>query len=207
MTLNLIKQFTLTVVLEEESRTEIGRKWDTLHQCLLMLLDSPLNQAGYLEVYITLADGKCIKTHREIRIPRTLKRFENLFNNFLDGSEMPVVQTKQGPAKLMQFVGKSSVHNPNKNRFKILNLAPKLKPPHYFTQQLSEQHAKKIVIHLEFGPVDFNVLGCGREQEYEVKTINKYPNEETFSISNYPLSASLTCVKLTTAFEKALDVF
>lgn len=220
---NLIRDFTLTVLLEQEEQEKEEEQqkqsrshklnWDSLHQSLLMLLDSPLNQAGYLQVYIKLTNSRYIKTHPEIRIPRTLKRFEQLFNNFLDGCDMPVVQTKQGPARLMQFVAKATFEKqlqPSSNvniKFKILNLAPKLKSLDYFTQALEDQHIKRIVIHLQFGPVDFNVLGCGREQVYDVKIINKYPNEETFSISQYPLSASLTCVKLTTAFEKALEVF
>lgn len=192
----------LTIVLDEQK--DNNQNWSTLHQCLLMLFDSPLNHAGYLEVYIRLTDNRLIKMHREVRIPRTFKRFEQLFNNFLQGCDMPVVQTKDGPTRLLQFVAKSIDKHLQSNckRYRVSNLAPRLRSSDYFTSELD--NFKRIAIFIDFGPVDFNILGEGRETEYQVKTINKYPNEDTYSISRYPLAAALTCVKLTTAFENKL---
>lgn len=198
------QDFTLTVVLDEHEDND--QDWTSLHQCLLMLFDSPLNQEGYLEVYIRLNsnDEKFIKLHREVRIPRTFKRFEQLFNNFLQGCDMPFVDTKDGQVKLLQFVNNKSFDH----KFRIINLAPKLRNADFFTDTLNLH--KRIVLFIEFGPVDYNILGNGREEEYEMKTFRRYNDAEdnvTYSISRYPLSPALTCVKLTTSFEKALDVF
>jgi rRNA small subunit pseudouridine methyltransferase Nep1 len=47
-------------------------------QCLLTLLDSPLNKAGLLQVYIHTAKGVLIEVNPGVRIPRTFKRFSGL---------------------------------------------------------------------------------------------------------------------------------
>ena len=47
-------------------------------QCLLTLLDSPLNKAGLLQVYIRTAKGVLIEVNPHVRIPRTFKRFSGL---------------------------------------------------------------------------------------------------------------------------------
>ena len=48
---------------------------DITHQCLMMLLDSPLNRAGMLQVYIHTEKNVLIEVNPHIRIPRTFKRF------------------------------------------------------------------------------------------------------------------------------------
>jgi rRNA pseudouridine-1189 N-methylase Emg1 (Nep1/Mra1 family) len=44
---------------------------DITHQVLLALLDSPLNKAGRLQVYIHTASNVLIEVNPQIRIPRT----------------------------------------------------------------------------------------------------------------------------------------
>lgn len=56
---------------------------DITHQCLLTLLDSPLNKAGKLQVYITTTSNQVIKINPATRIPRTYKRFASLFAQLL----------------------------------------------------------------------------------------------------------------------------
>ena len=56
---------------------------DITHQCLLTLLDSPLNKAGKLQVYVTTVSNQVIKIHHSTRIPRTYKRFAALFAQLL----------------------------------------------------------------------------------------------------------------------------
>jgi len=48
---------------------------DITHQCLLALLDSPLNKAGHLQVYIHTNQNVLIEINPSIRIPRTFRRF------------------------------------------------------------------------------------------------------------------------------------
>jgi rRNA small subunit pseudouridine methyltransferase Nep1 len=48
---------------------------DITHQCLMMLLDSPLNRAGHLQLYIHTERNVLIEVHPQTRIPRTFDRF------------------------------------------------------------------------------------------------------------------------------------
>lgn len=200
------RDFNLIIVLEELESNK--QNWAILHQCLLMLFDSPINHAGFLEVYIKLfKDHRVVKLHREVRIPRTFKRFEQLFMNFLDNCDMPLVQTKDGPARLFQFLGKplEKVLPNNCVRYRVANLTSRVRNPDFLTTPVEKDHREVIII--EFGPVEFNFLGNSRETEYEIKVRDKNPTAGTYSISHYPLSPSLTCVKVVTAFEKALEIF
>ncbi|CAM9717084.1 unnamed protein product, partial [Ectocarpus sp. 8 AP-2014] len=56
---------------------------DIVHQELLALLDSPLNKAGKLQVYILTTLNVLIEVNPQIRIPRTFKRFSGLMVQLL----------------------------------------------------------------------------------------------------------------------------
>ena len=56
---------------------------DILHQELLALMDSPLNKAGLLKVYIQTEKRVLIDINPAIRIPRTYKRFAGLMVQLL----------------------------------------------------------------------------------------------------------------------------
>lgn len=54
-----------------------------LIQCLLMLMDSPLNRAGLLQVYIHTEKNALIEINPQTRIPRTFPRFCGLMGKVL----------------------------------------------------------------------------------------------------------------------------
>lgn len=56
---------------------------DILHQELLALMDSPLNKAGLLKLYIQTQKNVLIDIHPSVRIPRTYKRFSGLMVQLL----------------------------------------------------------------------------------------------------------------------------
>jgi rRNA small subunit pseudouridine methyltransferase Nep1 len=56
---------------------------DILHQELLALLDSPINKAGFLKIYIATKEKVLIEVNPSIRIPRTFKRFAGLMVQLL----------------------------------------------------------------------------------------------------------------------------
>eukprot|EP00977_Amphora_coffeiformis_P012676 scaffold3195_cov162-Amphora_coffeaeformis.AAC.17 len=56
---------------------------DILHQELLALMDSPLNKAGMLKIYIQTQKKVLIDIHPSVRIPRTYKRFSGLMVQLL----------------------------------------------------------------------------------------------------------------------------
>ncbi|KII69257.1 Ribosomal RNA small subunit methyltransferase NEP1 [Thelohanellus kitauei] len=62
-------------ILKKHHRDPNNARPDIVHQCLMMLLDSPLNQAGFLQIFIHTQQNILIEVNPQIRIPRTFERF------------------------------------------------------------------------------------------------------------------------------------
>eukprot|EP01126_Amoeba_proteus_P000484 TRINITY_DN10138_c0_g1_i6.p1 TRINITY_DN10138_c0_g1~~TRINITY_DN10138_c0_g1_i6.p1 ORF type:complete len:177 (-),score=26.53 TRINITY_DN10138_c0_g1_i6:95-625(-) len=158
---------------------------DICHQCLMMLLDSPLNKAGLLEVFIKTKKNVLIKIHPETRIPRTFKRFAGLMVQLLHEFKVSSV-AGEGSQTLLKVI-----KNPVVNHFPI------------GCKKIGTSSQASLVDLDEFlktkdfqGPVVF-VIGA-----FSNGTIKADYVEETISFSQYPLSGALACAKLCTAFEK-----
>lgn len=76
---------------------------DVTHQCLLALLDSPLNKAGKLQVIIRTAKNQLIEVNPTIRIPRTYKRFAGLFAQLLTKMKIKA-EGHEGTGTLLKVV-------------------------------------------------------------------------------------------------------
>jgi len=63
--------------LRKHKRDPAQCRPDITHQCLLMLLDSPLNRAGLLQVYVHTAKGVLIEVNPQTRIPRTFNALQD----------------------------------------------------------------------------------------------------------------------------------
>ena len=61
--------------LSKHSRDISLARPDIAHQCLMMLLDSPLNRTGLLQVYIHTTKNVLIEINPHLRVPRTFNRF------------------------------------------------------------------------------------------------------------------------------------
>ncbi|NXD03866.1 NEP1 methyltransferase, partial [Certhia familiaris] len=72
---------------------------DITHQSLLMLMDSPLNRAGLLQVYIHTKKNVLIEVNPQTRIPRTFDRFCGLMVQLLHKLS---VRAADGPQKLLK---------------------------------------------------------------------------------------------------------
>lgn len=61
-------------------RNQDPAEWrpDVVHQCLLHLMDSPLNRAGKLQVFLRTKGGVCIAVDPRLRVPRNMKLFEKM---------------------------------------------------------------------------------------------------------------------------------
>ena len=70
-------------ILRKLNRDFSTARPDITHQSLLMLLDSPLNRAGLLQVFIRTANNVLIEVNPQIRIPRTFNRFAGLIVQLL----------------------------------------------------------------------------------------------------------------------------
>ena len=70
-------------ILKKHGRDLGSARPDISHQCLLMLMDSPLNRAGLLQVYVHTAKNALIEINPQTRIPRTFNRFSGLMGKSL----------------------------------------------------------------------------------------------------------------------------
>ena len=62
----------------KSGRDPASSRPDITHQLMLALLDSPLNKAGMLQVYVETTKSVLIEVSPHTRIPRTYKRFAGL---------------------------------------------------------------------------------------------------------------------------------
>lgn len=170
-----------------------------------MLLDSPLNRAGLLQVYIHTNNNVLIEVNPQTRIPRTFKRFAGLmgmyqryFQKFhiiilVDFSVQLLhkfsVRANDGPMKLLKVI-----KNPVTDHLPVGIKKIKMS----FSANKVE-NCKELVPKTE-EPL---AIVIGAMAHGQVKA--DY-TEDTVSISNYPLSAALTCTKLCSAFEEVWDV-
>jgi len=156
---------------------------DILHQCLLMLFDSPLNRANLLQVYIHTQKKVLIEINPQTRIPRTFDRFCGLMVQLLHKLTIRASDTSQ---KLLKVI-----KNPITNH---LPVGCKKYLTSFHTEQVSnvsdfaQNHPTDQPLVVVVGAFAKGTLDC----DY---------TDESFSISNYPLSAAITCSKLCTAFE------
>eukprot|EP00032_Breviata_anathema_P001616 JZ553382.1.p1 GENE.JZ553382.1~~JZ553382.1.p1 ORF type:complete len:228 (+),score=37.04 JZ553382.1:25-684(+) len=156
---------------------------DITHQCLLTLMDSPLNKAGRLQVYLHTRDGVLIEVNHKTRIPRTFKRFAGLMVQLLEKLSIRAVN---GNEKLLKV---------------IKNPVTKYFPPDcpkYGTSCTASRliRVKEFAATQPKGPIVF-VIGALAHGKAEVDY-----TQEALSFSNYPLSGSVACGKLCQGFEE-----
>ncbi|XP_044535427.1 ribosomal RNA small subunit methyltransferase NEP1 isoform X1 [Gracilinanus agilis] len=158
---------------------------DIAHQSLLMLMDSPLNRAGLLQVYIHTQKNVLIEVNPQTRIPRTFDRFCGLMVQLLHKLS---VRAADGPQKLLKVI-----KNPVSEHFPAgcMKIGTSFSAPVVSDVRELAPSSDPIVF----------VVGA-----FAHGSINVDYTEKMVSISNYPLSAALTCAKLTTAFEEAWGI-
>lgn len=158
---------------------------DILHQCLLMLQDSPLNQAGKLQVYVHTEKNVLIEVNPQCRIPRTFKRFAGLMVQLLHKLN---VRASDGNMKLLKVI-----RNPVTDHLPV----GCKKIGTSFT-------SKNLVNPRELVPANEPVvIVIGSMAHGKVET--DYVEEEV-AISRYHLSAALTCAKVCSGFEEVWGI-
>ena len=88
-------------IICKSGRTSPSCQPDITHQVLLALLDSPINKAGLLQVYIHTAQNVLIEVNPQIRIPRTFKRFCGLMVKLLHKLK---IRSASGDATLLKVI-------------------------------------------------------------------------------------------------------
>ncbi|KAJ1674763.1 18S rRNA pseudouridine methyltransferase [Spiromyces aspiralis] len=158
---------------------------DITHQCLLTLLDSPLNKAGRLQVYIHTNKNVLIEVSPKVRIPRTFKRFSGLIVQLLDRLS---IMSVNGVDKLLKVIKNPITDHipPNCKKICFSYDAPTVHLQTWVRESLEPNQSLVVAIGaFAHGPDNF---------------ADSYVDEK-IGVSEYPLSASVACGKLCCAME------
>jgi len=162
---------------------------DITHQCLLTLLDSPLNKAGHLQVYIHTAKNVLIEVNPHVRIPRTFKRFSGLMVQLLHKLS---IRSVNGTEKLLKVIRNPLTdHLPvNCRKIALSYDSPTVRLKDYLPT-IPESHSICVAIGaMAHGKDDF---------------ADSYVDEK-IGVSGYPLSASVACGKICCSLEDLWDI-
>lgn len=176
-------------ILAKTGRDIADARPDITHQCLLTLLDSPLNKAGRLQVYIHTVKGTLIEVNPHVRIPRTFKRFSGLMVQLLHRLSIRGVN---GPEKLLKVIKNPITdHLPvNSHKITLSGDSKTVRLSRYLPTLPETHHLVVFVGAMARGKDDF--------ADHIV--------DEKISISDYPLSASVACGKFCCALEELWDI-
>lgn len=143
------------------------------------MLDSPLNKAGLLQVYIHTAKGVLIEVNPSVRIPRTFKRFSGLMVQLL---HKLFIRGVNGPEKLLKVIKNPVTAHfpPNTYKLTLSSDAPTVRLSQ-FLPRLPEEHSIAVFV---------GAMARGRDDFADAVV------DEKISISNYGLSASVACGKV-----------
>jgi rRNA small subunit pseudouridine methyltransferase Nep1 len=181
--------------LRKHKRDPADSRPDILHQCMLILLDSPLNKAGLLRLYVKSEKGVLIEVSPSIRIPRTFRRFSGLMTQLLFKLS---IRASNGPTKLLKVV-KNPVtdHLPPNSKIHLLSVTGDLTSMPEWVSKNCPKNAKGALAD----PVVFvaGAMAHGKvEPDYDV--------DSCLAISEYPLSGAAALGRLCAAFENHLGV-
>jgi len=160
---------------------------DILHHALLTLLDSPLNKAGLLKIFIHTTKNVLIDVNPKLRLPRTYKRFAGLMVQLLYQFRIRALKSSE---KLLKII-----KNP------IVKHLPPGAP-------IIGTSSKADLVDI------FQFVSSLPKDEPIVFVFGSHPKgpvladytEQSISISQYPLSSSAAISRVLGAFEKQWDV-
>ncbi|XP_067636902.1 ribosomal RNA small subunit methyltransferase NEP1 [Eurosta solidaginis] len=184
-------------IIRKNNRDLAKCRPDITHDCLKALFDSPLNRAGLLQVYVRTEKNVLIEINPQTRIPRTFKRFAGLmvqllhkFNVRANDTSAILMKVIKNPVTDHLPVGckKYAMSFSGKLVANCRDLVPRIQKDGKDTEEPAEEPIVLVV-----GAFAHGVL----KTDYA---------EGLISISNYPLSAAIACVKLCSAFEEVWGV-
>ncbi|XP_041456732.1 ribosomal RNA small subunit methyltransferase NEP1-like isoform X1 [Lytechinus variegatus] len=172
-------------LMKKHKREPSDCRPDITHQCLLMLFDSPLNRAGLLQVFIHTQRNVLIQISPQTRIPRTFDRFCGLMVQLLHKLS---IHAADGPQKLLKVIKNPITDHLPVGCRKICTSFSAEKCVH--PRELAESDEPVVIV--------IGAMAHGKvEPDY---------TEGDVAISQYPLSAALTCAKICSGFEEAWDI-
>ncbi|KAL9100048.1 MAG: hypothetical protein Q9163_004524 [Psora crenata] len=176
-------------VMRKMNRDISEARPDITHQCLLTLLDSPVNKAGKLQIYIHTAKGVLIEVNPSVRIPRTFKRFAGLMVQLLHKLSIRSLNSQE---KLLKVI-KNPITDylpPNCRKVTLSYDADVVRVKDYIMDLGTRQSVCVFVGAMAKGKDDFADAF----------------RDDAISISNYSLSASVACGKFCNAVEDVWNI-
>jgi rRNA small subunit pseudouridine methyltransferase Nep1 len=184
----------VTLVQISHTRFEAVHEDDSLEsltcvKCLLTLLDSPVNKAGKLQIYIHTAKGVLIEVSPTVRIPRTFKRFAGLMVQLLHRLS---IRSTNSQEKLLKVIKNPITdHLPPHCRKVTLSFdAPVVRVGDYIADLGSKESVCVFVGAMAKGTDNFADAFV----------------DDKISISNFSLSASVACSKFCHAAEDVWNI-
>jgi rRNA small subunit pseudouridine methyltransferase Nep1 len=155
----------------------------------LTLLDSPINKAGKLQIYIHTAQNVLIEVSPTVRIPRTFKRFAGLMVQLLHRRS---IRSTTSDEKLLKVV-----ENPITNHL----------PPNCRKVTLSKEASLVKVREwvADVGPSQSICVFVGAMAKGEDTFADQFVDEK-IGISEFSLSASVACSKFCHGAEDVWDI-
>ncbi|KAI1262048.1 Alpha/beta knot methyltransferase [Xylariaceae sp. FL1019] len=176
-------------VMRKMNRDISDARPDITHQCLLTLLDSPINKAGKLQIYIHTAKGVLIEVSPTVRIPRTFKRFAGLMVQLLHRLS---IRSTNSQEKLLRVIQNPITdHLPPNCRKVTLSFDEAIVRPRDYISKLEPNESICVFV---------GAMAKGTDNFADEFV------DEKISISNYSLSASVACSKFCHAAEDVWDV-
>lgn len=176
-------------VMRKMNRDISDARPDITHQCLLTLLDSPVNKAGKLQIYIHTAKGVLIEVSPTVRIPRTFKRFAGLMVQLLHKLS---IRSTTSQEKLLKVIKNPITDHlpPNCRKVTLSFDAPVVRVRDYIA---------------DLGPKESVCVFVGAMAKGSDNFADQF-KDDSISISNYSLSASVACSKFCHAAEDVWDI-
>jgi rRNA small subunit pseudouridine methyltransferase Nep1 len=155
----------------------------------LTLLDSPINKAGKLQVYIHTARGALIEVNPTVRIPRTFKRFSGLMVQLLHRLSIRSVNSEE---KLLKVIKNPITdHLPTKCRKITLSFDAPVERVQDYVEKLDPDESICVFV---------GAMAKGKDNFADEFV------DEKIGVSNYPLSASVACSKFCHGCEDAWGI-
>ncbi|KAG0647278.1 18S rRNA (pseudouridine(1189)-N1)-methyltransferase [Hyphodiscus hymeniophilus] len=176
-------------VMRKMNRDISDARPDITHQCLLTLLDSPINKAGQLQIYIHTAKGVLIEVSPTVRIPRTFKRFAGLMVQLLHRLTIRSINSQEKLLKVIQ--NPITDHLPPNCRKVTLSFDAPLVRIRDYVETLDEKESICVFV---------GAMAKGTDNFADAFV------DEKISISNFSLSASVACSKFCHAAEDVWNI-
>lgn len=110
---------------------------DVVHQCLLHLLDSPLNRSGRLQIFLRTMNGILIMVDPRLHVPRSMRLFEAMMARLL--FKLKVRSTVNQLQLLRVIKNPVTDHLPEDTVYYRVERGGRLEDPVKFCQELADK--------------------------------------------------------------------